>query len=161
MTLPLIKVCSGGQSGVDICALIVAKHLGYTTGGWMPQGWRTLDGPRPEYQSLYNMQEHMSPDYADRTASNVIEGDGTLRLAVDYSSRGELCTAKAIKKFKRPSFDVHISGKTILESVEQVRQWIIVNEIKTLNVAGNSEQTAHGIQNIVEPFLEKIFAITS
>ena len=56
----LIQVTSGGQTGVDAAALRVAKSLGIPTGGWMTKGWKTLDGPRPEYAALYGMRESES-----------------------------------------------------------------------------------------------------
>jgi hypothetical protein len=40
----IVKVISGGQTGVDIAALWAAKALGFQTGGMMPKGWRTRGG---------------------------------------------------------------------------------------------------------------------
>ncbi len=58
-----MKIISGGQNGTDIAALEAAKMLGFLTSGCMPKGWKTLDGPKPEYQELYNMVEHTRADY--------------------------------------------------------------------------------------------------
>lgn len=51
--MTLRRVISGGQCGVDVAALRAAKRAGLQTGGTMPRGWRTLDGPRPEYAAEY------------------------------------------------------------------------------------------------------------
>jgi hypothetical protein len=40
----LKKIISGAQTGADFAGLIVAKHFGYETGGWMPKGYKNLDG---------------------------------------------------------------------------------------------------------------------
>jgi hypothetical protein len=67
----LIVVRTGGQDGVDLACWEVAKELGFPTSGWMPKGFRTAGGPRPEYQDLYCAQENSSGNYADRTVLNV------------------------------------------------------------------------------------------
>ena len=49
-----MKVISGGQTGVDQAALRAAKAAGIETGGWMPKGFRTLAGPRPEFAAVFD-----------------------------------------------------------------------------------------------------------
>ena len=40
----LLKILSGGQTGVDLGALKAAKKAGITTGGCLPKGCKTEDG---------------------------------------------------------------------------------------------------------------------
>ena len=47
------KIISGFQTGADIGGILAAKRLGLETGGTMPKGFRTEDGPRPEFAELY------------------------------------------------------------------------------------------------------------
>ncbi len=47
------RIVSGGQTGADQGALMAAKRLGLSTGGWMPQGFTTEAGTRPDYGPLY------------------------------------------------------------------------------------------------------------
>lgn len=42
------KIISGGQTGVDICALRAAKRANIETGGWAPFGYITIKGPQKE-----------------------------------------------------------------------------------------------------------------
>lgn len=152
-----LKVISGGQNGVDQAALEAAKIFSLSTGGWMPKGWLTLDGPRPEFKDLYNMVEHDSPAYPPRTRYNVRDSDFTLRIADYPNSSGEVCTHKAITDLQRPSFLV-----TKIEDIQQVQ--IVLNVLKsakvyTLNVAGNSEETAPGIQKRAYIFLCRLFEL--
>ncbi len=151
----LTKVISGGQTGADIAGLKAAKHCGIETSGYMPNGWITLDGPKPEYATLYNMIEHPVKGYPARTEGNVKFTDGTIRFASDFKSPGELCTYKFIKKYSKPNLDIH---PFLLPSKELVTNWIKDNDIKKLNIAGNTERTCPGIEKIVFDFLVKVFS---
>jgi len=159
----LERVVSGGQTGVDIAALRAAKLLGVATGGWLPKGCLTLDGKRPEYIREYGMQEHASASYAARTYANVRDSDATLRIAVNFQSPGEICTLNAINKYDRLFGDVivhrvHVlreSGILVIDrdDVGYIAEWVLQRNIRVLNVAGNSENTAPGICAVAELFL--------
>lgn len=97
----MVKVISGGQTGVDQIALEVAMDLGLETGGWMPKGFLTEDGHRPEMRELYGMEESNSSDYPTRTELNVCEGDITIILnrAMGPGSR---LTQRLCRKHKKP-----------------------------------------------------------
>lgn len=158
------KIISGGQTGADIGALMAAKQLGIPTGGTMPKGWRTLKGPHPEYAELYQMVEHKSFSYPPRTHQNVKDSDGTIRIAQKLDSAGEKMTLEAINKYSKPYFDVHVvDPKQLVISAEMSPQvavnWILQNNIKILNVAGNSEQTAPGIQEFAKAYIGEVIKI--
>jgi len=147
------KVISGGQTGADEGGLIAAKKAGIETGGWMPPGFMTEKGPKPEFAELYNIKEHERKGYAPRTEANVKDSDGTIRIANNLSSAGERCTLSAIKWYNKPHIDV---GKA---TVSEVVEWIKENNIGVLNVAGNRESTAEGINQKTQEFLEQVFAV--
>ena len=149
-----LKVISGGQNGADIAGLRAAKACGLETGGWLPNGCKTLDGPRPEYLTDYGMVEHSSSLYPPRTEMNVKNSEGTIRFAETFSSPGERCTLKAIKWHNRPYKDVNIK-KPIPQ--EELLSWIKKHDIKVLNIAGNSEDTAPGIEEFVYNYLVGLF----
>jgi hypothetical protein len=149
------KIISGGQTGADEAGLIAGKLVGLETGGWMPAGFRTSEGRKPEFKELYNIQEHSSYYYSPRTFKNAKESDGTVRFASDFSTAGEICTLKAINQYKRPYFDVDIN-KSLSEQVIGFRSWLKCNCIKTLNVAGNSEKSSPDIKQKVVVFLQKV-----
>lgn len=169
MSRIITKVISGGQTGVDIAALRAAKALGIPTGGTMPKGWRTHDGPRPEYAKLYGMVEHPSTDYRDRTFKNVMDADVTIRIALDFMTTGERCTSKAIALYGAWHHDIKIidqgtadhlyavpDGEIIDASnwlrAECARRWRAV----VVNFAGNSNRTAPGIEHAAEAFVKRI-----
>src|SRR5277367_4785158 len=91
----LIKVISGGQTGIDRIALEVARELGIPTGGSAPKDFLTEDGPDPWLQA-FGLVTLPNKEYKARTLKNVIDGDGTViygdltggtRLAVEFCQR--------------------------------------------------------------------------
>jgi hypothetical protein len=46
------RVISGGQTGADQAGWRAARAYGIPTGGWMPLGFLTETGPRPEFTEL-------------------------------------------------------------------------------------------------------------
>ena len=166
------KVISGGQSGVDLAALKAAKSLGFATGGLMPYGWLTLDGPRPEYAKEFGMFECRLKGYPARTSANVADSDFTLCIARNHISPGELCTIAAINRHDKP----HASVSTRLYDDPRTPEWDSLDVTKAiaairacrervghpivLNIAGNSEKTAPGIGDvafrIVRDILERL-----
>ena len=98
----LERVISGGQTGADRAGLAAAKAAGIATGGWMPKGFRALDGPHAEFAAIYGIQEHTSDRYPPRTALNVKESDATLRFATDCNSPGEVLTLQMCKRYGKP-----------------------------------------------------------
>jgi hypothetical protein len=157
------RVISGGQDGADLAGLIAAKDLGIPTGGAMPLGWRTKSGSHPEYAELYGCHEHSSPSYPPRTKRNVKDSDGTVRFAYNFHTAGERCTATALLAAGKPYFDVTITETshgvfTIQHSEHQMlrfTQWVIRENVKTLNVAGNGRWE---ITKLVADFLRKALA---
>ncbi|MBY0457467.1 MAG: putative molybdenum carrier protein [Gemmataceae bacterium] len=148
-------VISGGQTGADRGGLIAAKAAGIRTGGWMPAGFRAQDGFHPEFAKRYGMYEHASDRYPPRTERNVWGSDATLRFARDWNSPGEVLTLDLCERYGRPHLDVDPDGAV---TPVQVVEWLIANDVRVLNVAGNSERTAPGIEAFVAKFLAEVFA---
>lgn len=146
----ITRVISGGQTGADQGGLRAARSAGILTGGTMPRGFRTLDGPRPDLAELYGMVEHTSPEYPPRTADNVKNSDATLRFAEDFETAGEICTLKAIKRFKKEHFDIDIYAQPAHQALAN---WLYDRKIAVLNVAGNSEKNSPGISDFVAEYL--------
>jgi len=149
------KVISGGQTGADIAGLKAAKACGIATGGYMPKGYRTLDGPKPEYAELYNLVELDSSTYPPRTQRNVAMSDITIRFATNWVSPGELCTKRYINEYNKPWSDVDPRDMTISPLIAAEK--LCDENFKVINIAGNSELTSPGIEQWVFDFLCKMF----
>lgn len=154
-----MKIISGGQIGADIAALRAAKKLDFETGGWLPLGYRTLDGPHPEYADLYGCIEAPSEDYPTRTRLNVNSSDCTIHFAYDFLTRGERCTLKAIQKCQKPHIDIStINPPNSIEydkDIMRTKDWLKMVRPQIINVAGNANKS---IEHFVETFLIRVFS---
>lgn len=75
MKLPIQKIISGGQTGVDRAALDWAINCGIPHGGWCPKGRLACDGT---LHARYMLLETESSGYRQRTKRNVADSDGTV-----------------------------------------------------------------------------------
>ncbi len=146
----LEKIISGGQTGVDRAALDVAMEFGIPCGGWCPQGRRAEDGRIPD---SYPLQEASSPDYPFRTRLNVEDSDGTLILSRGSPQGGTALTLKLATKLNKPFLLVDLDRET---DPFQVWQWIKINRVRVLNVAGPREGESAGIFEKASSFLREV-----
>jgi len=144
---PVVKIVSGGQTGVDRAALAVAVFLGIPHGGWCPLGRRAEDGTIP---TCYDMQETDSPNYAVRTLQNVLDSDGTLVLTRGNISGG---TGLTITLARRHHRHLRVVDLTDEHDYPDLQNWLIANQIRVLNVAGPRESTEPDITAEAEQFL--------
>jgi Circularly permutated YpsA SLOG family len=147
----LERVVSGGQSGADQAGWRAARALGFATGGWMPRGFRTEAGPRPDFAELYGAVEMPGGGYPERTRANARDSDATLWFG-DADSPGGRTTLRACAAPGRPAFEV-LEGLT---RPSDVAAWIGAEEVRVLNVAGHRESTQPGIGERVERFLLEV-----
>lgn len=154
--MPIERIISGGQTGADQAGLAAAKHLGLKTGGWMPKGYRTEAGPRPEFLNLYGMLEHTDHSYLPRTALNVLQSGGTLVFGNQYSSGSSLTISLGLRKGKDIFVCPWNSGQPT-PPTEPFFDWLSTRSWTTLNVAGNRESKNPGIFDACKDFLITTF----
>ena len=149
---PLTKIISGLQKNVDQYGIEAAKELGLDYGGTVNRGFKVVpDGNNSpnfeEFKTSGNWEEIDSQYYPDRTKANAQNGDGTVWFG-EGDSRGYGATKREV------GVKPWIENPTSIE----LREWIIDNNIKTLNVAGNrsygteelGEKAKNTIVNAVE-----------
>lgn len=153
-----MKIISGGQTGADQAGLDAAKHCGLETGGWMPKGWTTLQGPKPEYAEKYGLQEHKNVGYSPRTKQNVFDSDATLIFAGNWSSPGTKLTIRSANGFNKPLYTSDFQYPPSNE-IENIRAWLVEKDIKILNIAGNSERSFPGIYEYTRSLLIDVFEV--
>ena len=142
--LPLKKVISGGQIGVDQAGLWVGETYGLQTGGTAPKGFRTAKGEQPGLQRL-GLVEDASSNYKARTEKNVVDSDATVVFG-NPKSPGSLYTISMAKRHRKPVFVVQWSGKGYpSQPPKSFREWLIENNVSTLNFAGNRETVNRGV----------------
>lgn len=147
-----IKIISGGQTGADIAGLRAAKRFNLETGGWMPKGWITEAGPKPEYREMYGMQETDNSSYPERTQRNVSASNATLFFGAKSSGFG--ATYWACTSQRRPL--LYISSQEYV-SPARACSWLEIEKATIINIAGNRESKAPGIGAWVEEYLCEVF----
>lgn len=152
--MPLVRIVSGGQTGVDRAALDVAIARGMPHGGWCPRGRRVEDGAIPE---RYALREHDSPVYAARTERNVVDSDATLVLAIGTPRNGTALTVRLAARHGRPCLVVDLAAPA---APSTVATWLASNDARVLNVAGPRESTHPGIHDRAAAYLERVLAAT-
>ncbi|SRR5260221_9026339 len=126
--MQVTKIISGGQTGIDQLGLKVAKELGIPTGGTAPKGFRTELGPYLSLRDEYNLVESIYSDYGPRTKDNVLDSDGTVVFS-EIGSAGSRLTISCARIANKPYI--------LNPDANELRDWLIEHNIKTLNVAGN------------------------
>lgn len=150
--MKLRKIISGGQTGADQAGIRAGVDLNVETGGWMPKGWLTAEGPRPDLEK-FGLKEHTSPKYPPRTFANVKDADGTLIFG-DPNSAGCILTIRACIKMHKPYHVVFWPPQGDAIGVRRLfRVWMQKIDPEVLNVAGNREQSNTGINEACHVFL--------
>jgi Circularly permutated YpsA SLOG family len=150
--MTLKKIISGCQTGADLGALRAARELDLLTGGWMPKGYRTDEGPRPDLAERFDLLEHSSALYPGRTLTNVMASDGTLIFGNSYSPGCRLTKRCCIEQ-QRPYIIISWPKISRADPISHFLCWLDSNNIEVLNVAGNRERTNPGIEKAAKNFL--------
>ena len=130
--MPLEKIISGGQTGIDRAALDIAIELGISHGGFCPLGRRSEDGMIPLH---YNLIEHDSIEYAERTHENVLCSNGTLILHSGIISNGTSLTKQFCIQEDKPMMIINILHNPKSSKLD-FNRWLVKKSIQILNVAG-------------------------
>ncbi len=145
--LPIRKIISGGQTGVDRAALDVGLSFSIPIGGWCPKGRLAEDGPIPLF---YPLQETPSSQFSQRTEWNVRDSDGTFVLTDDTPTGGTALTIRLAKHHHKPYLILNVDQRS---DPTVVSSWLIQHDIRTLNIAGPRESTSPGIYESAYAFL--------
>jgi len=148
----ILKVVSGGQTGVDRAALDVALELGIPCGGWCPRGRRAEDGA---IAPSYPLSETSSSAYPERTACNIRDSDGTLVLTRGAPDGETALTIKLATRYRRPLLSIDLEHRP---SPEQVASWAEKQNVEVLNVAEPRESSCPGISDQAGGFLRQALA---
>jgi Circularly permutated YpsA SLOG family len=147
----LIKIISGGQTGVDRAALDFAIQHGFEHGGWCPRGGLAEDGVIPP---IYLLRETESAEYDERTEENVLDSDATLIVAREKElSGGTAFTKELAEKHGCPVIVIYESEGAAKGAVA-LSKFLIQNKVRTLNVAGPRDSQAPGLGKFVGELLE-------
>jgi Circularly permutated YpsA SLOG family len=155
----MLKIVSGGQTGVDRAALDVAIEKSIPCGGWCPKGGWAEDLPKaPGLLAVYReLRETPIADPHQRTAWNVRDSDRLLVL-LDHrglcSSGTELTILRA-HELDRPLLVLDLDEEA---DVDRAVAWLSDSQQAQLTVciAGPRESEASGIYAAATPFLRAV-----
>lgn len=142
------KIISGGQTGVDRAALDAAIDNGIAHGGWCPSGRLAEDGV---IDVRYLLRETDSREYSTRTRWNVRDSDGTMIINQGLLEGGTALTVQAAKSLNKPCLIIDVDQRFLDDLISN---WITLNQIKVLNVAGPRESKRPGIYQISYALLD-------
>lgn len=151
----MIKIVSGGQTGVDRAALDVALEKGISIGGYAPLGRLAEDGRIADrYTGLI---ETRSADKLERTALNVRRSDATLIISHGPLTRGSMLTAELARGYQKPLLHIDLDTVAIDAAIEMIRSWLEEQNCKTLNIAGPPVSIDPGIYDDASSLLRAVF----
>lgn len=145
----ITRIISGGQTGVDQAALLIASEMGIETGGWCPHGG--LDENNHSILGQYNLKEipglNLEESIPERTKRNIDDSDGTLIIVpsildADKIPDGTTLTVEHAKQKNKPYLIIAMNDT---HYVETITSWIVNHNIKVLNIAGPRESSYPGI----------------
>ena len=121
LTNKLLKVISGGQTGVDRGALDAALALQVECGGWCPEGRLAEDGTIP---TRYPVMELANAGYAQRTARNVADSDGTLVISNGVPLGGTRETVNRCIEMRKPYLLIDCARRSAQETIEVATEFV-------------------------------------
>ncbi len=155
----MLKIVSGGQTGVDRAALDVAVELGIPYGGWCPRGGWAEDLPDPPgLLALYPaLRETPEQSPGQRTEWNVRDADALLVLtdaAGLAASAGTDFAVACAKRLGRPLLILNVGDE---DAVTLARDWIEARDDSfSLCIGGPRESEAPGIYAQARTFLHAL-----
>ena len=157
--MPVTKIISGGQTGADRGGLEAAIRCNVPHGGWCPHGRQAEDGVVPE---KYRLREMDSPEYQARTEANVLDADATVIFTQGAPTGGSFETIEFCRKHGKPYHCIDTGNTDRRTAATRIAHWLRGQRTGTsesghtqppqlcvLNVAGNRESKAPGIQDLV------------
>ena len=133
MTVPLGKIVSGGQTGVDRGALDAALEAKFACGGWCPAGRIAEDGP---IAARYPLAELPGGGYEERTLKNVVDSDGTAIFYNGELEGGTRLTAEYCQQHRKPCELLNAARLSPDEAAQEILAFVAGRNIRVLNVAG-------------------------
>jgi Circularly permutated YpsA SLOG family len=148
----IMKIISGGQTGVDRAALDVAIERGMDWGGWCPKGGWAEDLPDPPglLRRYPRLKETPLANPVQRTEWNVRDSDAALIVTTSEGLAVSIGTRRAHRwahQHGKPELLVTVD---MSDAVARATAWLVAQRKRfgpymTLSVGGPRESEAPGI----------------
>jgi hypothetical protein len=147
----LEKIISDEQTATGLAALRAARVFGLQAGGWNSRestDESPTDGARRAVRPTLT-RPRRAPAW---TEENVRDSDATLWLG-ETTTLSAQATVRACLRFGKPCLPI---DPVAAFEPAHVAAWMIKNDVRTLNVAGNCEEEEPRIGDRVERFLSEL-----
>jgi len=134
--IDLLKIISGGQTGVDRAALDVALKHRVKCGGWCPAGRLDESGKIPD---RYPLKELKKGGPEERTLRNVQESKGTIVIYFHELSGGTAYTVGCCIEGGQQYRLIDAAKYSPEDAATLMVSFVYDNEIDILNIAGPRE----------------------
>ena len=131
--MPLARIVTGGQTGVDRGALDAALEAAFPCGGWAPEDRIAEDGPIDE---RYPLRELAGAGYEERTLQNVLDSDGTAILYSGTLEGGTRQTMVHCVEHGKPFELIDAARAGPRDAALKLADFIERNRLAVLNIAG-------------------------
>jgi len=149
-------IISGGQTGADRAALDWAIASGIPHEGWCPRGRRAEDGL---LDARYLLKETLSANYLHGTEWNVRNSQATVLFCLAPKLTGGSLKTAALAR-KHCKLLLHLTAAAALPHGQVLRDFVAVNRIQRLNVAGPRASKEPGVAAFVREVLDQAFVFT-
>lgn len=154
--MPLTRIVSGGQTGVDRGALDAALAATFPCGGWCPAGRKAEDGTIPQ---RYPVVELADAGYRERTIQNVVDSDATLIAYFDDLHGGTELTMLACVRHEKPYELVDGAKIPAARAADIALAFIAKHAASILNVAGPRASHAPGAHAYALEAVSRLIAL--
>lgn len=148
----MMRVLSGGQTGVDRAALRAARDLNVRTGGWCPRDRWAEDGV---LSRKFGLRETPTRLPGVRTRRNVESADATVVLFRTSLSGGTALTAAHARRCGKPLLLLDVSRHRTSILVERLGTWLVQKRVRAVNFAGPRASEAPGLDRITRKIVRK------
>jgi hypothetical protein len=149
----MLKIISGGQTGVDRGALNAALEAGVDCGGWCPAARQAEDGAIP---ARYPVRELPHGSYPDRTAANVGEADATLIIYFGALRGGTATTARLCDEMGKPQLLLDAAAMPPHDGAASACAFVQEHNVRVLNVAGARGSEAAGAHDYARAIVREL-----
>ena len=133
LQLRVLKIISGGQTGVDRAALDAALKRGIRCGGWCPAGRLDEFGRIPD---RYPVKELEQGSFAERTLQNVKDSGATVIIYFEKLRGGTEYTFQCCMEQQRPHELIDAAKTSAEDAAKSIIDIVRAHGIDILNVAG-------------------------
>ena len=132
----ILKIISGGQTGVDRAALDVALKYRIKCGGWCPAGRLDESGKIPD---RYPLKELKHGGNEERTLRNVHDSDGTVVIYFHELEGGTGYTVGCCIEDRQPYRLIDAARYSPEDAATLMVSFVYDHDVETLNLAGPRE----------------------